>query len=132
MIAQEHLRNNLSARGVSTQSVSSLPGANSRNNNWRSVHFNSIRSHHRYVPALRDGEVEDEDDEWETDGFEDEDLTLALDPMYLDEDDIGIVFDDVMSWEDGTIENPQFRQLLTGEGALIPDALQPALCEQQQ
>jgi hypothetical protein len=131
MMAQERLRNNLSARSVSTQSNTSLPGANFRNNR-RSVHFNSIRSHYRYVPPLRDGEVEDEDDEWETDGFEDEDLDLALDPMYLDEDDTGMVFDDVMGWEDGTVENSQFRQLLAGEGALIPDALQPASLREQQ
>ncbi len=84
------------ARSVSTQSNSSLPGANSSNNNRRSVHFNSIRSHDCCVPALRDGEVEDEDGEWETDGFEEKDLDLALDSMYLDEGDTGMVFDDVM------------------------------------
>ncbi len=98
----------------------------------RATFLNSIRSHHRYVPALRDGEVEDDDDEWEIDGFEDEDLDLAVDPIYLDEDDAGIVFDDVMGWEDGTVENPQFRQLLAGEGALIPDASQPASLREQQ
>ncbi len=31
-----------------------------------------------YVSAFQDGEIEDEDDEWGTDGFEDEDLDLAL------------------------------------------------------
>lgn len=133
MAAQERLRNNLSARSVSNHSNSSLPGANSRNNNRKSVHFNSIRSQHRYVPALREGEVEDEDDEWETDGFEDEDPDLVVDPELLDEDDAGgMGFDDVMVWESGALENPQFRQPLAGEGAFVPDALQPASLREQQ
>ena len=99
------------------------------------VRFNTIRRHHRYVPTLREGEVEALDDEWDTDGFEDEDLDLASGQLYMvsmDEDDlVGVEIDDGMIWDDGIIEDIQ-PGLVPG-GLPIPDALQPgSLREQQQ
>ena len=132
MIAQERLRINLSVRHGHNQSDSSLPGMNYRNNNRKSVHFTSIRNHYRYVPALREGEVEEEDDEWETGGFRDEDLELAGDPLYMDgmdtdDDFVGLDIDDGMDWENEGAEEIHARQVP------IPDALQPgSLREQQQ
>ena len=78
----------------------------------RNVHFNSIRSHFRYIPSLRDGEIEEEEEEWDTEGFEDEDIDLIED--YVDEGD-----EDLMHWEDGG-------------GAPIPEALQPAGMREQE
>ncbi|KAF8185197.1 hypothetical protein BJ912DRAFT_1144388 [Pholiota molesta] len=93
----------------------------------KSIHFNSVRSHHRYIPPLREGEVEDEEDEWDLEGFEDEDLDLAAEQMYMqsmDEDDIASSMDqdDGMQWDD-TPADLQNRQLQANQGPAIPDAL---------
>ena len=129
MIAQERLHTNLSARHGHNQSNSSLPGMNYRNNNRKSVHFNAVRKHYRYVPALREGEVEEEDDEWDT-GFVDEDAELARDSLYMDsmdDDFVGMEIDDGMDWDDEGADD-----ILAGQ-VPIPDALQPgSLREQQQ
>lgn len=126
---QERLQNNFS--GHINQSNTSLPGTNYRNGNRRNVHFNTVRTHHRYVPALREGEVADEDDEWDTDGFEDEDLDLASGQMYMDgmddDDLVGVEIDDDMVWDDRIIDDIQPGPVP------IPDVLQPgSLREQQQ
>ncbi|KAF9530938.1 hypothetical protein CPB83DRAFT_874859 [Crepidotus variabilis] len=131
MIAQERMLINAN-RNAANQFTSPMP-ARTNSNNRRSVHFNSIRSHHRYVPPLREGEVEDEEDEWDTDGFEDEDLDLVGE-MYMDDDDLtGMEIDESMTWDDGPIDEAQSRQMRIGDSAPIPDALLPgSLREQQQ
>ena len=131
---QDGLLLDFSGHNVDNQSNSSPSGTNYRSGNRRSVHFNTVRKHHRYVPALREGEVEDEDDEWDTAGFEDEDLDLASRHLYMDsmdEDDlIGVEIDDGI-WDDGIIEDIQPGPV--PGGFPIPDALQPgSLREQQQ
>ncbi len=105
------------------------PDANrtgSRSLRRRSIHFNSIRTHHRYIPTLRDGEEEEEDEEWEVGGFEDEDIDLAAEQMYMqsmDEDDLAASTDpDSMQWDDNSAAETVARQQ---QGASIPDALQP-------
>ncbi|KDR74222.1 hypothetical protein GALMADRAFT_157490 [Galerina marginata CBS 339.88] len=127
--AQDRARNNVAFRAVSTSPVPNRAEADSsRNTNRRSVHFNSVRSQHRYVPALREGEVEDEDEEWDTDGFEDEDMDLANEQMYMqsmDEDDL-VDVDDGMQWDDTVTEEMQNR------AAPIPDALQPGSLREYQ
>ena len=107
------------------------------NTNRRSVHFNSVRSQHRYPPALKDGEEEEEDEEWDTDGFEDEDLDLANEQMYMqsmDEDDLvnHMEPDDGMQWDDSVVEEMRERQATGGHGAPIPDALQPGSLREYQ
>lgn len=99
------------------------------------MHFNYVRSQHRYPPALRDGEIEDEEDEWNTEGFEDEDIDLANELMYMesmegeDEGYIGIDEDESsIQWDDITAEEVQLRQqaaIAQANGAPIPDSLQP-------
>ncbi|KAF4615930.1 hypothetical protein D9613_011321 [Agrocybe pediades] len=109
----------------------------SRANNRRSVHFNYVRSQHRYPPALRDGEEEDPEDEWNTDGFEDEDIDLANDLEFTDgeDDGYGMEGNDSMQWDDLTAEEAQLRQHAANSqatGVPIPDALQPGSMRQYQ
>ena len=98
------------------QSPSPLPPnrTGSRENQARNVHFASIRYHYRFVPPLRDGEVEDEDDEWNVERFEDEDLEIAAEQSYMQ----SMEEDDGMQWEE------DFSAAPTPNSA-IPDALQP-------
>ena len=83
-------------------------------NQTRNVHFATIRYHYRFVPPLRDGEVEDEDDEWNVERFEEEDVELAAEQMYMQ----SMEEDDGMQWEDDFSVTPV-------QSPAIPDALQP-------
>ena len=98
------------------QTPSPLPPnrTGSQENQARNVHFASIRYHYRFVPPLRDGEVEDEDDEWNVERFEEEDVELAAEQMYLQ----SMEEDDGMQWDE------DFSATSTPSSA-IPDALQP-------
>ena len=91
-----------------------LNKAGIQENQARNVHFASIRYHYRFVPPLRDGEVEDEDDEWNVERFEDEDLELAAEQSYMQ----NMEEDDGMQWDEDFSATP-----VPGSG--IPDALQP-------
>ena len=86
----------------------------SQENQARNVHFASIRYHYRFVPPLRDGEVEDEDDEWNVERFEEEDVEIAAEQMYLQ----SMEEDDGMQWEEDFSATPI-------PSSAIPDALQP-------
>ena len=86
----------------------------SQENQARNVHFHSIRYHYRFVPPLRDGEVEDEDDEWNVERFEEEDVELAAEQMYMQ----SMEEDDGMQWDE------EFSATSIPSSA-IPDALQP-------
>ena len=88
--------------------------AGSQENQARNVHFASIRYHYRFVPPLRDGEVEDEDDEWNVERFEEEDVEIAAEQMYLQ----SMEEDDGMQWEEDFSATPI-------PSSAIPDALQP-------
>ncbi|KAF8164737.1 hypothetical protein B0H34DRAFT_855276 [Crassisporium funariophilum] len=136
--SEDRLRQNLALRAGSNQTPSPLPNrTGSRANQSRNVHFTAIRSHYRYIPPLREGEIEEEDDEWDVEGFEDEDLDLASEQMYMQsmEEDAGpggMELDDGMQWDDAAADDLQARQM-RGNGSSIPDALQPgSLREQQQ
>ena len=98
------------------QSPSPLPPnrAGSQETQARNVHFASIRYHYRFVPPLRDGEVEDEDDEWNVERFEEEDVELAAEQMYMQ----SMEEDDGMQWEEDF-------SATTLPNSGIPDALQP-------
>ncbi|KAF8189058.1 hypothetical protein BJ912DRAFT_1106242, partial [Pholiota molesta] len=71
LAAQDRVRHNVAFENRSTPSPD-VNRTGSRTNKRKSIHFSSVRSHHRYIPPLREGEI----------GFEDEDLELAaeLDP----------------------------------------------------
>ena len=101
---------------IGRQTPSPLPPnrTGSRENQSRSVHFTSVRSQYRYVPPLRDGEVEEEDEEWNVQGFQDEDLELAAEQMYMQ----SMEEDDGMQWEETFTTTPV-------QSSGIPDALQP-------
>ena len=88
--------------------------AGSHENQTRNVHFTSIRSQYRYIPPLRDGEVEEEDDEWNVQGFQDEDLELAAEQMYMQ----SMEEDDGALWDEDVSARPV-------QNSAIPDALQP-------
>jgi hypothetical protein len=135
--ARNRVRNNITfGNSADLNHSADSNGPYGRTNRRRSIHFNSVRSHHRYVPPLREGEIEDEDDEWDTEGFEDEDLDLAADQMYMqsmDEDEVidAMEGDDGMQWDEDTIEDihVQGRQV---QGSSIPDVLQPGSVREQQ
>ena len=134
--ARNRVRNNITFGNSADLNHAADPnGPYGRTNRRRSIHFNSVRSHHRYVPPLREGEIEDEDDEWDTEGFEDEDLDLASDQMYvqsMDEDELidAMEADDGMQWDDDTIED--IHRHAHDQGSSIPDALQPGSVREQQ
>jgi len=109
-------RENVNSRS-GHQSPSPLPPnrAGSRGNQARNVHFASIRYHYRFVPPLRDGEVEDEDDEWNVERFEEEDVELAAEQMDMQSTEE----DDEMQWDEDFSATPVPPSLA------IPDALQP-------
>ena len=86
----------------------------SHENQTRNVHFTSIRSQYRYVPPLRDGEIEEDDDEWNVQDFRDEDLELAAEQMYMQ----SMEEDDGMQWDEDFTVTPV-------QNSVIPDALQP-------
>ena len=86
----------------------------SQENQARNVHFHSIRYHYRFVPPLRDREVEDEDDEWNVERFEEEDVELAAEQMCMQ----SMEEDDGMQWDE------EFSATSVPSSA-IPDALQP-------
>ena len=124
--ARNRVRNNITFGNNADLNHSADPnGPYGRTNRRRSIHFNSVRSHHRYVPPLREGEIEDEDDEWD---IEDEDLDLASDQMYsqsMDEDELidAMEGDDGMQWDEDTIEEIHIHR--QPQGSSIPDILQP-------
>ncbi|KAF8815805.1 hypothetical protein BYT27DRAFT_7128587 [Phlegmacium glaucopus] len=101
--------NTTSRTGHQTPSPHPPNTTGSRENQTRNVHFTSIRSQYRYIPPLREGEIEEEDDEWDVHGFEDEDLELAAEQMYMQ----SMEEDDGMQWDEDVSATP------------IPDALQP-------
>ncbi|KAH9483226.1 Tip elongation aberrant protein Tea4 [Psilocybe cubensis] len=109
-------------------------GRDNNANNRRSIRFNSIRYHHRFIPGLKEGEVEDEDDEWDTDGFEEEDLEVVQDQMEEDEfASMSMDVDDGMHWDDSTAEDVQLNLPSgAGGGAPIPDALMPGSMREYQ
>jgi hypothetical protein len=105
--------------GINNADHSADPNApRGRINRRRSIHFNSVRSHHRY------GEIEDEDDEWDTEGFEDEDMDIAADQMYLqsmDEDLIDAMeADDGMQWDEDTIEDIHLQHVRQAQALAQP------------
>jgi Ras association (RalGDS/AF-6) domain len=106
--------NGTSRTGHQTPSPLPTNSTGSRDNQSRNVHFTSIRVHHRYIPALRDGEIEEEDDEWDVEGFKDEDLELAAEQMYMQ----SMEEDDGMQWDEDFSATPV-------QTPAIPDALQP-------
>ena len=79
----------------------------------RSVAFTPSLSVHRYPPAVWNEDEEDEDDEteWDLEGYEDEDPDLADEQAQMESQIQQMEPDDGMSWEDGAMEEIQ-RQAL--------------------
>jgi hypothetical protein len=75
----------------------------------RSVAFTPSLSVHRYPPAVWNEEEDDEDDEteWDLEGYEDEDPDLADEQAQMESRMQQMEPDDGMSWEDGAIEEMQ-------------------------
>ncbi|KAI0938901.1 hypothetical protein AcV5_000470 [Taiwanofungus camphoratus] len=123
MEQRERLRDNLSSRAGSNQATPSpTPGARTRSHQAKGVAFTPSLSVHRYPPAVWGDEEEDEEDvEWDDEGYEDEDPDLAEEQeerertMHLDGQAASVTAgvgappmamepDDGMSWEDGAVE----------------------------
>ena len=71
--------------------------------------FTPSLSVHRYPPAVWNEDEEDEDDdtEWDLEGYEDEDPDLADEQAQMESQIQQMEPDDGMSWEDGAVEEVQ-------------------------
>ncbi|KAL6304044.1 hypothetical protein BKA93DRAFT_826039 [Sparassis latifolia] len=116
---RDRLRDNLSSRTGSNPTPSPTPGTRGRSRQARGVAFTRSFSVHRYPPAVWGDEEEDEDVEWDDEGYEDEDPELA-EAQDEDEDmikegpgtgepSLPVEPDDGMSWEEGAVEAIQAR-----------------------
>ncbi|THG98613.1 hypothetical protein EW026_g3614 [Hermanssonia centrifuga] len=111
----------LASRAASSQATPSpTPGAaRSGSRQGRNVNFTAALSVHRYPPAVwGDDEEEEEDVEWDDEGYEDEDPDIAEDleqerRQKMTENGgvspLSMEPDDGMSWEDGAVESIQAR-----------------------
>ncbi|KAF5337294.1 hypothetical protein D9611_002974 [Ephemerocybe angulata] len=127
--SQDRLRNNLSSRAGTSPS----PNAGKRRK-AKGVQFTPTLSVHRYLPAVwREDEMSDEEDvEWDDEGYEDEDEELANEQMQRrrEEEEHGqpnMEPDDPMQWADEAVEQRQQVAM-----SRIPDALQPGSMREQQ
>jgi len=96
----------------------------------RSIAFTPSLSVHRYPPAVWNEDEEDEDDEteWDLEGYEDEDPDLADEQAQMESQLQQMEPDDGMSWEDGAIEEMQ-RQAQTAASIQWP--IKPAEVQEQ-
>jgi hypothetical protein len=82
--------------------------------------------------------MSDEDDvEWDDEGYEDEDQGLAIEQMQRrrEEEELGpgnMEPDDGMQWDDAAAQDIQIRQVRAANTVPIPDALQPGSQREQQ
>ena len=81
----------------------------------RSVAFTPSMTVHRYPPAVWNEDEEDEDDEteWDLEGYEDEDPDLADEQAQMESQLQQMEPDDGMSWEDGAVEEVQRQTQVT-------------------
>ena len=80
---------------------------------------------------------DEEDVEWDDEGYEDEDQGLAIEQMQRrrEEEELGpgnMEPDDGMQWDDDAAQDIQIRQVLAANTVPIPDALQPGSQREQQ
>ena len=75
----------------------------------RSIAFTPSLSVHRYPPAVwnEDEEEDDDETEWDLEGYEDEDPDLADEQAQMESQLQQMEPDDGMSWEDGAVEEMQ-------------------------
>ncbi|TFY80905.1 hypothetical protein EWM64_g3106 [Hericium alpestre] len=131
--SRDHFRNNMSSRnGSHQQTPSPTPGNASqvvragRSRQTRSVIFTASLMVHRYPPAVwGDEEEEDEDVEWDTEPYEDEDPSLVDQPG--EGHHMGMESDDGMSWEEALPGRGQAQS----QGP-VPEVLRPGLLSPEQ
>lgn len=135
IILGDRLRTGLTSR-VGSSKTPSPAGRRSRQN--KGVQFTPTLSVHRYLPAVwKEEEMSDEEDvEWDDEGYEDEDQGLAIEQMQRrrEEEELGpgnMEPDDGMQWDDSVTEDIQIRQVLAANTVPIPDALQPGSQREQ-
>ena len=80
---------------------------------------------------------DEEDVEWDDEGYEDEDQGLAIEQMQRrrEEEELGpgnMEPDDGMQWDDDAAQDIQIRQVLAANTVPIPDALQPGPQHEEQ
>ncbi|RXW15844.1 hypothetical protein EST38_g10014 [Candolleomyces aberdarensis] len=129
--SHDRLRNNLSSRGGATPSPNPT-----KSRKAKGVQFTPTLSVHRYLPAVwREDEMSDEEDvEWDDEGYEDEDPELASEQMQRrrEEEEHGAMeADDPMQWASDAAEQHQ-QQQAAAAASRIPDALQPGSIREQQ
>ena len=92
----------------------------------RSVAFTPSLSVHRYPPAVWNEEEDDEDDEteWDLEGYEDEDPDLADEQAQMESRLHQMEPDDGMSWEDGAVEEMQRQAQVVTQLPIRPLELQ--------
>lgn len=130
--SHDRLRNNLSSRGGATPSPNPT-----KSRKAKGVQFTPTLSVHRYLPAVwREDEMSDEEDvEWDDEGYEDEDPELASEQMQRrreEEEHAAMEPDDPMQWADDAAEQQQQQQQQAAAVSRIPDALQPGSIREQQ
>ena len=131
--SRDHFRNNMSSRTgthantPSPPTASTAPAARARRS-AKGVVFTPSLQVHRYPPAVwGEEEDEEEDVEWDDEGYEGEDRALAEEAARAN-GELGMEPDDGMSWEDGAAEEARTRQ----QEARAEESRQQELQVQQQ
>ena len=128
----DRLRTGLTSRVGSSKSPSP---AGRRSRQLKGVQFTPTLFVHRYLPAVwKEEEMSDEEDvEWDNEGYEDEDQGLAIEQMQRRREEEELMEpDDGMQWDDGAAQDIQICQVLAANTVPIPDAPQPGSQREQQ
>ena len=129
----DRLRTGLTSRVGSSKTPSP---AGRRSRQLKAVQFTPTLSVHRYLPAAwkEEEEISDEEDvEWDNEGYEDEDQGLAIEQMQRRREEEELMEpDDGMQWDDGAAQDIQICQVLAANTVPIPDAPQPGSQREQQ
>lgn len=134
--SQDRFRNNLSSRNGSNGTPSPIPrGNDARTQKTKSVMFIPSFYVHRYLPAIWNEEEEDDpNEEWDEEGYEDEDQQLATEQMDKRRAEEGSIMepDDGIGWEENAVQEIRARQVLAGQTHQQQDQDQDQIFQQQQ